>query len=70
MGSGRGKILSCADAFGKALEACALRESGRLKIDFNGKSFGHLGACPDCGGALSHESGCIVCHDCGYSQCD
>ena len=67
---GGGRILSCADAFGKAIEGCITREGGQLSIDFNGKSFGHIGACPDCGGVLSHESGCIMCHDCGYSQCD
>ena len=67
---GGGKILSCADAFGKALETCIKPEAGQLSIDFNGKSFGHLGACPDCGGPLAHESGCIVCHECGYSQCE
>ncbi|MFH1226608.1 MAG: vitamin B12-dependent ribonucleotide reductase [Planctomycetota bacterium] len=27
------------------------------------------GACPDCGGILSYEEGCMVCHDCGYSEC-
>ena len=39
-------------------------------IDFNGKSFGHAGACPECGGTLVHDSGCNVCRDCGYSQCE
>ena len=65
------RILSCADAFAKAVESCIhTEEAVQLAIDFNGKSFGHLGACPECGGALSHESGCVTCHDCGYSQCD
>ena len=27
------------------------------------------GACPECGGALEHESGCAVCRSCGYSKC-
>ena len=67
---GGGKILSCADAFAKAIEACVHPEGAQLAIDFNGKSFGHAGACPDCGGTLHHEEGCIKCHDCGYSQCD
>ena len=67
---GGGKILSCADAFAKALESCTQLEDPQLAIDFNGDSFGHAGACPDCGGTLSHESGCLVCHDCGYSQCE
>ena len=25
--------------------------------------------CPDCGDTLEHESGCIVCRSCGFSQC-
>ena len=25
--------------------------------------------CPDCGGTLAHESGCISCPTCGYSKC-
>jgi len=25
--------------------------------------------CPECGGAIEHEGGCIVCHSCGYSKC-
>ena len=25
--------------------------------------------CPDCGGILRHESGCVVCRNCGYSKC-
>jgi ribonucleoside-diphosphate reductase alpha chain len=25
--------------------------------------------CPDCGGMLEHEEGCVLCRGCGYSQC-
>lgn len=25
--------------------------------------------CPDCGGQIEYESGCFVCHGCGYSKC-
>ncbi len=28
-----------------------------------------IGVCPDCGGALRHEEGCLKCHACGYSKC-
>ena len=27
------------------------------------------GACPDCGGSIEHEGGCVVCRTCGYSKC-
>jgi ribonucleoside-diphosphate reductase alpha chain len=28
-----------------------------------------VGACPECGGSLVAESGCSVCHACGFSRC-
>jgi ribonucleoside-diphosphate reductase alpha chain len=28
-----------------------------------------VGVCPDCGGALHHEEGCVKCHVCGFSKC-
>ena len=27
------------------------------------------GACPDCGGNLSFEEGCVKCYSCGFTQC-
>jgi ribonucleoside-diphosphate reductase alpha chain len=27
------------------------------------------GACPDCGGAVEHADGCVVCRGCGYTEC-
>jgi len=64
------RILSCPDAIAKAIEECITPAGEQLAIDFNGSSFGHAGACPECGGMLVHEGGCNVCRDCGYSQCD
>ena len=64
-------ILSCADAFAKALERCITDAGGQLQIQFDdaGKKLG-AGACPECGGALTYVEGCNVCRDCGYSQCE
>jgi len=28
-----------------------------------------VGVCPDCGGSLRHEEGCVKCHACGFSKC-
>ncbi len=64
------RILSCADAVAKAIEQSVMPEGEQLAMDFNGTTFGHAGACPECGGTLVHEGGCNVCRDCGYSQCD
>jgi len=66
---GGGKVLSCADAFAQAIEREIMPKDAQLSIDFNDKSFGHVGACPECGGVLVHEEGCKKCHTCGYSQC-
>ncbi len=28
-----------------------------------------VGVCPDCGGAVRHEEGCMKCYACGFSKC-
>lgn len=71
LGFGPNQILSCPDAIGKAL-------ADKYHLGSNGgKAVGQLempiayaqGACPDCGGAIEHEGGCMVCRACGYSKC-
>ena len=60
------KVLSCPDAIGRVLErVVALR--GEEKEAGGKKSNGSK--CPECGSALEHESGCVVCRACGYSKC-
>jgi len=65
-GFGDSKVLSCADAVAKAIQAhmhAAGYDTGIEKV-------GHeRGACPECGGPVEHEGGCSVCHVCGYSEC-
>jgi len=34
-----------------------------------GRHVNIVGVCPDCGGALRHEEGCMKCHACGFSKC-
>jgi ribonucleoside-diphosphate reductase alpha chain len=71
-GFGPNQILSCPDAIGKALA-----EKYGLANGNGAKPVGQLempikiaqGACPDCGGAVEHEGGCMVCRSCGYSKC-
>ena len=63
-----GRILSCSDAIAKAIEK--YKTEGK-----KGNGNGHkedimlIGACPECGGAVEHEGGCAVCHNCGFTKC-
>jgi ribonucleoside-diphosphate reductase alpha chain len=71
-----GKISSCSDAIAKAIEGYAQIS---VKGDGNGSNSKLetrnsrleiiVGACPECGGAVEHESGCAVCKDCGFTKC-
>lgn len=68
-----GKVLSCADAVGIAMEHfLEWAETGAASTAVSKNSDGLVnlaGACPECGSALEHESGCAVCRACGYSKC-
>ncbi len=72
LGFGPNQILSCPDAIGKALA-----DKYHLAAGNGSKAVGQLempiafaqGACPECGGAIEHEGGCMVCRSCGYSKC-
>lgn len=69
--SSGGKILSCSDAIAKAIEKYHAKPE---KGNGNGHKDGHheimlIGACPECGGAVEHEGGCAVCHNCGFTKC-
>ena len=73
LGLGPNQILSCPDAIGKALSDKYQGEEA------NGYAHGAIqlempiayaqGACPECGSAIEHEGGCMVCRACGYSKC-
>lgn len=70
------KVLSCPDAIGKTIEramkmnrsAGAVVKEG-LPAEGTPVRDGVKAACPECGGMLEHESGCVVCPNCGFSRC-
>ncbi len=63
-----GKITSCSDAIAKSLEKYLTRGNGG-NGEKSYKAVMFIGRCPECGGAVEHESGCAVCHNCGFTKC-
>ena len=70
------KVLSCADAIAKALEhyinTNEISHHAQTQECFEFKITDEpimRGGCPDCGGIIEHESGCLICKQCGYSEC-
>ncbi len=35
----------------------------------DGRAILSIASCPECGKAVEHEGGCVVCRHCGYSKC-
>ncbi|MFA6281201.1 MAG: vitamin B12-dependent ribonucleotide reductase [Candidatus Omnitrophota bacterium] len=76
------KIFSCADAIARVLEKRSLDQKEIVKVEVpvlekeqvaatkKSSSFGNIvGVCPECGSALRHQEGCLLCDACGYSKC-
>jgi len=74
-----GRIFSCADAIARVLELRLGNGKMHHQEEAMEKHSPHtmiedklgtvVGVCPDCGAALRHEEGCVVCRSCGYSKC-
>ncbi|VFQ43252.1 ribonucleotide reductase adenosylcobalamin-dependent [Desulfoluna butyratoxydans] len=63
-----GRVLSIPDAIGRVLEKRYLKGKGPangVKVEPSLID----DPCPDCGGAMAHEEGCVTCHLCGYTKC-
>ena len=67
-GFGDNRVTSCADAIARALREM-LEENNGCKDKSLVEESMPIGACPECGGVVEHEGGCLVCHGCGYSEC-
>ncbi|MEA5114305.1 MAG: vitamin B12-dependent ribonucleotide reductase [Geobacteraceae bacterium] len=65
-GFGDNRVLSCADAVAKAIQAHMSAKGYDTGLEAQAPE---RGACPECGGIVEHEGGCAVCHVCGYSEC-
>jgi len=56
------QVLSCPDAISQVLSRVAQVEAPAPSAS--------IATCPDCGGAVEHEGGCLVCRACGFSKCN
>jgi ribonucleoside-diphosphate reductase alpha chain len=65
-GFGDNRVLSCADAVAKAIQAHMQAKGYDINLEMQAPE---RGACPECGGIVEHEGGCAVCRVCGYSEC-
>jgi ribonucleoside-diphosphate reductase alpha chain len=65
-GFGDNRVLSCADAVAKAIQAHMQAKGYDTGLEVKAPE---RGACPECGGIVEHEGGCAVCRVCGYSEC-
>jgi ribonucleoside-diphosphate reductase alpha chain len=59
-----GLVMSIPDAIAKVLN----KHFGKNKGKNSFKDL-YMEYCPDCGGKLEHDSGCLVCRLCGFSKC-
>ena len=73
-------ILSCPDAIASVLGSrINASESDKLNIEVATKQIKSTvepiatanigGQCPECGGMLVYQEGCLICHSCGYTKC-
>jgi ribonucleoside-diphosphate reductase alpha chain len=60
--------LSCADAIGKSIERNLGANGGKVlkKAEW---TMDLSPECPECGAIVQFKEGCVVCANCGYSQC-
>lgn len=80
-----GVVLSCPDAIGLAIERYEKwRNNGNGEnasdqvsanlpmaevVNETATGESSMGACPECGGHMKHEDGCMTCIACGFSRC-
>lgn len=65
-GFGDNRVTSCADAVAKAIQSHLQAKGYDMDLD---APVPERGACPECGGVVEHEGGCMVCRVCAYSEC-
>lgn len=75
------KCTSCPDAIARVIEKVVASKEFQAAGIHTAASFApvkpeevpaaaaHIRECPECGAAVEHEGGCVMCRHCGYSKC-
>ncbi|MDF2674132.1 MAG: nrdZ [Clostridiales bacterium] len=74
------KVLSCPDAIARTIEKIrkinpiADVEIAKTSIPVEEaipvpKGNKNQASCPECGGEITHQDGCVICPNCGFSKC-
>lgn len=74
------KVLSCPDAIARTIEKLMKFNEWETKKDLKDEICIEQLApsqtntkteirCPECGGIITHQDGCVICPNCGYSKC-
>ncbi|SEG11587.1 ribonucleoside-diphosphate reductase class II [Caloramator fervidus] len=68
------KVLSCPDAIAKTIEKLISlkqfdKEREIISLDLGLDDNKNKILCPECGNSITHEGGCVICPNCGYSKC-
>lgn len=74
-------VLSCPDAIARVIEKVMdMKEEDDNMEEINATPEdcaldtetgleNYVSVCPECGSRIEHESGCVICPNCGYSKC-
>lgn len=69
-GNGGYKDVQVTDEEREKINAVSgISENKKNDSDKDNGYFGRTKFCPECGKAVEHEGGCVICRECGYSKC-
>jgi ribonucleoside-diphosphate reductase alpha chain len=60
------KVAAAVDQMSEELYSQVSKSEEQLERHITGNI---VGVCPDCGGVVRHEEGCVKCSACGYTKC-
>jgi ribonucleoside-diphosphate reductase alpha chain len=73
------KVLSCPDAIARTIEKIKkMNQFTGIKVGDieslieevpSSKEKLYHGTCPECGAEITHQDGCVICPNCGFSKC-